>query len=178
MNYEILKEKLDQYKIGFISLKPYRTKLDKVTNVLGNVGYNYENLVARSIEQLKSGDVVNGKNFDAIEFANAIEQKLAELISPDTNRSEGQSNAYYKLTENGALLFCIKNGSVKIRCLLVSETILEKGTPRTQSYGSRNPLTPIKDYITSQLPIGQLRTYTIANELLEQIKFNGDTFEV
>jgi hypothetical protein len=104
---------------------------------------------------------------------------LASLKAPDHNRSEGQKNAYYDLTENGSLKLGITEGMITnrlyVRAELMKKEILVAGTYKeVKSSGKTIAKNKIKkEYLST----GKIKSY-VFDAIEDKIRVSGETIEI
>ena len=180
LDYKKLIQVFKDTKAGFIAF-PYTNKKNETSKVLVYVGASYENLKmddSNQIENFLIGNdlaYVESDKYTRTDWDNALAELLASLKNPDVKRSEGQSNAYINVTDNGMIKWCVETQKLYIAGSVIRKTIMEEGEyPEVKS----KPITIAKNVIRKNyLKSGKIRRYDVSN-LAGDIKANGETIEV
>lgn len=161
--------------IGFISF-PYRNAKMETSKLLVNIGISYANAKKRDLITLNNGvEYLASDKYTLTDWNNAIEELKGSLKIPDSNRSQGQSDGYIKLTKNGSLKWNINQQKLYIFGSLVRKNIIEIGEEKNVK---SKPKTIAKEVIKKfYLRSGKLRTYQV-DRLQGNIRINGDIIYV
>jgi hypothetical protein len=171
-----LKKAIDKSitNVSFVSIRNYENKFGEIANHLINVGVSYEKSKERDIEFLKHLDF-NSNEFEFKSEKTLLEQARLELISsfekPDTNRSEGQINAYTNIIKG--VKVHNETGEVYIFGYRENKTILQEGNyPIVKS----KPLTIAKNELRKLLRTGKYTQYVLSS--IGEVRTNGETLEL
>jgi len=180
MDTKKLIEAFKNAKVGFVSF-PYTNKKNETSKLLVNIGVSYGNAKKKDIDTLdnflKLSDLgyVKDERYTRADWETAMNELSFALKSPDKSRSDGQSNAYVSITENGVIQWCIATQELVIVANLVRKEVIEEGEYKADT---RKPLTIAKDTIRKHyLTTGKYRKYIIKN-LAGNIKISGEVLEI
>jgi uncharacterized protein (UPF0297 family) len=180
MDYKKLIKAFNETKAGFIAFS-YTNKKGETSKLLVYVGASYENLKKEDINQLDNFLIGNDFAYVPSEkytkeiWNEALNELSNSLKNPNQKRSEGQTEAYINVTENGMVKWCVETQKLYIAGSVVRKSVIEEGEyPEVKS----KPITIAKNVIKKNyLKSGKIRRYDITN-LAGNVKVNGDTIEV
>lgn len=166
--------------IGFIAFN-YTNKQNETSKRLVYIGASYENAKEKDILTLTKYLARKRKGYIASEkytkevWVLAMNELLNSLKSPDTNRSEGQKEAYVSISKNGCLKWSVEKQQLYIHGTLVRKTVTEEGDyPEVNSSSKTIAKNVIrKNYLST----GKYRSFKLEN-LESDIKINGDVIEI
>jgi hypothetical protein len=172
-------EKLNFKGISFVSLKSYtsdKTENTEVADVLINVGISYESMKAKDLETLQLAKL-NAKeytndNFGVALIEQAIDEKIKSIVSPNENRSKGQTEAFIVL--NNGVKYCPNTDSLLISGTVVRKTVIVEGIYKTVN---SRALTLAKKHLDKvlDLRLSKIRYYKVSN--VGSVKVTGETIE-
>ena len=179
-NYQELIRIFKNYKIGFVSVKGYTNKQGEVTDRLINVGINYDKAKKLDIKILERGiDYIPSEKYTLIDWELAKAELLQSLITPDENRSNGQTNAYIHILDSEGNSTCLK-WNLETKALYIygvevpnTKKILVEGEYKVVKSSNK---TLAKNAIRkAYLKSAKYKMFII--EKIGQIKVNGETLE-
>lgn len=168
--------------VSFVSINGYTNSKGEVSNVLINVGVNYGNVKAKDLNYLQNlnVDTVNiptkigeAKRREAINSLNdAKDALIASQIAPSVTRSNGQKNAYTRLSAAPQIKVHNESGKIYIEGYQVNKKVLVKGTYK--EVNSR-PLTIAKNAIKEGMKVSKIRQYSLTE--IKNMTINKNTLE-
>jgi hypothetical protein len=163
--------------VSFVSLKGYssdKSENSEVADILINVGASYENMKKSDLETLQSAiaSELANDNFGVELIQQAIDEKIKSIVSPNENRSKGQTDAHIVL--NNGIKYCKETESLLISGTIVRKTIIVEGVYKEVK---SKPLTLAKKHLDKvlDLKLAKIRYYKISN--LTTAKINGEVIE-
>ena len=149
----------------FVAVRNYENSKGEVANHVVNLNVDYGKAKLKDIETLKNLDVstLNDKGLGRDLMEKARQALLGAAISPNVNRSKGQTEAY-KTICNGVSIYVgqdeTKQGEIKIFAMAVSKKVIVEGVyPKVNS----RPLTIAKNIIKKELKATKFRRLTLNN---------------
>lgn len=163
--------------IGFVAVNNYENKDGEISKRRINIGYSYENLKKKDAETLANGvEFIASDKYTKADWDMAIAELTKSIAEPSKTRSDGQSNAYLSLTENGAVLYNYNTQELYIKGLELSgsKKVVEEGIRKEVK---SKPVTIAKNAIRSEyLKAGLIRTFIVKN--IKEIKMRGEEIEL
>ena len=180
MNTKQLIETFKSTNPGFIAF-PYVNKEGEISKRTIYIGASYENAKQKDIDTISNFllatdlGYIHSEKYSKEDWNNALNELLTSLKSPDQKRSQGQTDAYISITENGTIKWNIETQELYIQGLNVKKTVVEEGEYKVVKSA---PKTIAKNVIRSQyLSTGKWRTFKVTN-LNGNIRINNNTIEI
>jgi hypothetical protein len=132
-NLQILIDTLNNVKIGLIAVNNYVNVDGEKSKRRINIGFSYEKLKKDDLETLSNGVVyIESDKYTKADWDMAVLELKKSIIEPSVARSEGQSNAYLAMTENGAIRYNYETQKLYIMGLELdgSKKVVEEGTKK------------------------------------------------
>ena len=174
-----LLDHLSTMQIGFVAINGYTNKDGEVSTRRINIGFSYEKLKKDDLKTLTDGVAfipsVENK-YSKADWDNAVLELKASIIKPNENRSEGQTNAYLKMTDNGAVKYNYETQELYISGLELkgSKEVIEEGNYKEVKSSAK---TIAKNAIRkAYLKAGNIRTFKVIE--IGEVKLKGDTIEL
>lgn len=167
-------------KVGFINIINYTNQQGETSDYLCNIGFKYSNLKARDLSKLENANKkeLNKKGIEKGFTPELIIQGLEELkqsiVSPNTNRSQAQTNAYVPLNNQKNVKFCLANASIKLTAIVVRKTVKVQGVYKTVN---SKPITICKKWLSTETKqsSAKIRYFDIDANKLQAVKIDGVT---
>lgn len=150
----------------FISVRGYENSEGEIANFVLNVGSKYENAKKKDIAKLQA--ILKEGKFENDLQKQAVEELLQSMITPNENRSKGQTETYETIEGFPMLKRHIVTRDLYIYGQRISKKVLVKGNYKTVN---SRPLTIEKDKVRKDLRTSKLRLIKLGKE--DQIKVNG-----
>jgi hypothetical protein len=158
--------------VSFFSIKNYQNKQGEISNNLINIGINYAKSKQQDIEFLEN---INLKDHTFKSPIDLIEDARLDLIvsflSPDENRSKGQTEAY--TTIFSGVKVHNTTGLLYVYGYRVNKTVIKEGEYKEVK---SNPKTIAKNELRKLLKTSKFTQYSI--EIGNTIKAIGETIEL
>jgi hypothetical protein len=168
---------LSEVQIGFIAINEYTNLHNEGSVRRINIGFSYEKLKKDDLKILIDGVIfIPSEQYSQTDWNLAVTELKESIINPNENRSKAQTDAYLKMTENGALKYNYSTQKLYVMGLELKEskTITKEGDYPTVNSA---PKTIAKNVIKSKyLKAGKIRQF-IVNEISEVV-LRGETLEL
>ena len=159
--------------VSFISLKGYESKAGERSNVIINIGVDYEKRKLKDIKALQELRIVD-TDIDDKYLGEIVKAKLINaLAAPEAKKSEAQKSAYTNIS--GGLKVHNKSGKVYIWGLVVNKRVLVEGEYPKQK--EKTDEQKIKAKLEKMcVSTSKYRMYVVGN--MDSLKVNGDNIEI
>ncbi len=132
-NLQLLIDTLNKVQIGLIAINNYTNVDGEKSKRRINIGFSWEKLKKDDLETLTNGVIyIESEKYTKADWDMAIVELKKSINEPSIARSEGQSNAYLSMTENGAVRYNYETTKLYILGLELdgSKKIVEEGTKK------------------------------------------------
>lgn len=158
--------------VTFFSIKNYTNTQGEVSNVLINVGINYEKSKQQDIEFLKNINLSDYQfKSDKSDLIEAKNELIASFQKPDKNRSEAQKDAYSTIFSG--VKVHNETGLLYIYGYRVNKTVLKEGEYKHVNSSKK---TIAKNELRKLLKTGKFTQYSI--EVGNTLTAKGETIEL
>jgi len=159
--------------VSFVRIKDYRNQLNELQDVTINVGISYKNAVKKDIEFLSN---INLKDYTFNSPIALIEEArkilIDAFITPDENRSKGQTEAYTIIFDG--VKVHNESGLLYVYGTKVGEKVIkEQGEKKVVKSA---PLTIAKNELRALVKTSKYRQYAV--EVGNTISANRETIEL
>lgn len=133
MNQENLQKLIDilnTMRIGLIAVNHYTNKDGEKSKRRINIGFSWEKLKKDDLETLTNGVAyIESDKYTKADWDIAITELKQSIVAPSEKRSQGQSDGYLTMTENGAVRYNYNTQKLYIMGLELdgSKTVVEEG---------------------------------------------------
>ena len=159
--------------VSFVHLSNYKSTKNEVSNQLINVGASLQKAKERDMEYLKNLDLktLDFKGIDSSIVETAKDELLTSLITPNQNRSDGQTNAYTYVGPN--MKVHNETGKLYIAAPSVSKTVIVEGEYKKVN---SQPKTIAKRIIQKGMGSAKFKLFVV--DEINKIATSGDTISI